>query len=126
MDGDAVVLLDGLQVFEVEDYCRALEKGGVRFRVESVASEECGIVESRKNNWASGLTLVMNYFNRGGLSVHMRISVHPDDVEKATAALEASKVRNPIDKKTVAIVVLLAVCAILFVYAFATKQLAAD
>lgn len=126
MNGETVVLLDGLQVFEVEGLCRVLEDAGVGFRVDGVSDGECGVVEVRPNNWAAGLTSVCNGFNRGGTTVHMRISVLKEDFEKAAAALEAAKKSSSVDRKTLLIAAVTLALLFLLLYAFKSRTAARD
>ena len=81
------ILRDGVFVHEAEAICRRLEKAGIQFGVRQVSQEDAGIVDPRKDNWASGLCTVVNYFNRGGLSVYVRICVRSEDVERANEIL---------------------------------------
>ena len=84
---DIAILRDGVFVHEAEVICRRLEKAGIQFGVRQVSQEDAGIVDPRKDNWASGLCTVVNYFNRGGLSVYVRICVRSEDVERANEIL---------------------------------------
>lgn len=114
---DLVVLRDGLMVHEVDAVCDKLQAADIGFKVERVTAKEAGIIESHKNNWATGLVNVVNYFNHGGTAVYMRIAVAEKDVERANAALEP-KPRGPLDKMTVVIWVIVGLAAALFAYAF--------
>ena len=117
-----VVLRDGVYVHEAEAICRELERSNIPFEVCHVSKEGAGIVESHKNNWATSLCTVSNYFNQGGLGVYLRILVRPEDVERADAALSPKCVkcakRGP---KTIVMWVVIAIAAFLFVYAFVDR-----
>ena len=87
-----------------------------------VSKEGAGIVESHKNNWATGLCIVSNYFNQGGLGVYLRILVNPEDVDRANEALAPKEVkRAKTDAKTIVMWVVIAAAVFLFVYAFAIR-----
>ena len=87
------ILCDGLMVYEVDPICEKLAAMGVRFKVVRVTDEEAGIVNSRKDNWASGLSQVCNYFNHGGLTEHLRILVVAEDLELAKSVIAPAKSR---------------------------------
>ena len=84
--------------------------------------EGAGIVESHKNNWATALCIVSNYFNQGGLGVYLRILVHPEDVERANEALstkDGKRAKN--DTRKIVIWVVIAAAVFLFFYAFSAR-----
>ncbi len=114
---DIAILRDGVFVHEAEAICRRLEKAGIPFGVRQVSQEDAGIVDPRKDNWASGLCTVVNYFNRGGLGVYVRICVRPEDVERANGIL-VEKPRKPLDAMTVVVLVVIALAVFLFAYSF--------
>ena len=105
MDNDWVILRDGLAVFEAKDICRMLETGKVGFKVDQVSGEEAGIVYSRRDNWSTGLSKVLNYFNQGGLGVLLRISVRPEDRARAEEVLAPRAVSATIRRKWLATVI---------------------
>ena len=105
MDNDWVILRDGLAVFEAKDICRMLETGKVGFKVDQVSGEEAGIVYSRRDNWSTGLSKVLNYFNQGGLGVLLRISVRPEDRARAEEVLAPRAVSATIRRKWLAMVI---------------------
>ena len=105
MDNDWVILLDGLALFEAKDICRMLETGKVDFKVDQVSGEEAGIVYSRRDNWSTGLSKVLNYFNQGGLGVLLRISVRPEDRACAEEVLAPRAVSATIRRKWLAMVI---------------------
>ena len=99
-----------------------LERSNIPFEVCHVSKEGAGIVESHKNNWATSLCTVSNYFNQGGLGVYLRILVHLEDVERADAALSPKCVKYAKrDPKTIVMWVVIAIAAFLFVYAFVDR-----
>ena len=114
---DIAILRDGVFVHEAEAICRRLEKAGIQFGVRQVSQEDAGIVDPRKDNWASGLCTVVNYFNRGGLSVYVRICVRSEDVERANEIL-AERPRKPMDAITVVVLIVVALAVFLFAYSF--------
>ena len=87
------ILCDGLMVYEVDPICEKLAAKGVRFKVVRVTDEEAGIVNPRKDNWASGLSQVCNYFNQGGLTEHLRILVVAEDLELAKSVIAPAESR---------------------------------
>ena len=87
------ILCDGLMVYEVDPICEKLAAKGVRFKVVRVTDEEAGIVNPRKDNWASGLSQVCNYFNQGGLTEHLRILVVAEDLEFAKSVIAPAESR---------------------------------
>ena len=105
MDNDWVILRDGLAVFEAKDICRMLETGKVGFKVDQISGEEAGIVYSRRDNWSTGLSKVLNYFNQGGLGVLLRISVRPEDRARAEEVLAPRAVSATIRRKWLAMVI---------------------
>ena len=105
MNNDWVILRDGLAVFEAKDICRMLETGKVDFKVDQVSGEEAGIVYSRRDNWSTGLSKVLNYFNQGGLGVLLRISVRPEDRACAEEVLAPRAVSATIRRKWLAMVI---------------------
>ena len=105
MNNDWVILRDGLAVFEAKDICRMLETGKVDFKVDQVSGEEAGIVYSRRDNWSTGLSKVLNYFNQGGLGVLLRISVRPEDRARAEEVLAPRAVSATIRRKWLAMVI---------------------
>lgn len=116
-----VVVEDGAYVHEAWLACNRLEQAHIPFEVCQVSKPEAGIVEDRRNNWATGLGMVMNYFNQGGLGVYLRILVCPEDLECAKAAIgQPPKIRK-LDRKLLAIWIVIAVVVALFVYAFADR-----
>ena len=115
------VLLDGLLVHEVDAACEKLLSAGIGFKVERVTAADAGVVDSHRNNWATSLGNVMNYFNHGGTGVYMRILVEEADVERAQAALNARKVGS-MDRKTLLLWIILGLAVALFVYAFACPR----
>ena len=121
-DDGKVVLRDGVYVHEAEAICRKLECANIPFELCHVSKEGAGIVESHKNNWATGLCIVSNYFNQGGLGVYLRILVNPEDVDRANEALAPKEVkRAKTDAKTIVMWVVIAAAVFLFVYAFAIR-----
>ena len=90
---DIAILRDGVFVHEAEAICRRLEKAGIPFGVRQVSQEDAGIVDPRKDNWASGLCTVVNYFNR-------------------------EKPRKPLDAMTVVVLIVIALAVFLFAYSF--------
>ena len=113
------ILRDGVFVHEAEAICRRLEKAGIQFGVRQVSQEDAGIVDPRKDNWASGLCTVVNYFNRGGLSVYVRICVRSEDVERANEnEILAERPRKPMDAITVVVLIVVALAVFLFAYSF--------
>jgi hypothetical protein len=121
-DDGKVVLRDGVYVHEAEAICRKLECANIPFELCHVSKEGAGIVESHKNNWATGLCIVSNYFNQGGLGVYLRILVNPEDVDRANEALAPKEVkRAKTDAKTIVMWVGIAAAVFLFVYAFAIR-----
>ena len=121
-DDGKVVLRDGVYVHEAEAICRELERANIPFELCQVSKEGAGIVESHKNNWATALCIVSNYFNQGGLGVYLRILVHPEDVDRANAALSPKdrKVAKS-DPKKIVMWVVIAAAVFLFIYAFASR-----
>ena len=116
------MLRDGVYVHEAEAICRELERANIPFELCHVSKEGAGIVESHKNNWATGLCIVSNYFNQGGLGVYLRILVNPEDVDRANEALAPKEVkRAKTDAKTIVMWVVIAAAVFLFVYAFAIR-----
>ena len=116
---DIAILRDGVFVHEAEAICRRLEKAGIQFGVRQVSQEDAGIVDPRKDNWASGLCTVVNYFNRGGLSVYVRICVRSEDVERANEnEILAERPRKPMDAITVVVLIVVALAVFLFAYSF--------
>ena len=105
MNNDWVILRDGLAVFEAKDICRMLETGKVGFKVDQISGEEAGIVYSRRDNWSTGLSKVLNYFNQGGLGVLLRISVRPEDRARAEEVLAPRAVSATIRRKWLAMVI---------------------
>ena len=94
----------------------------IPFELCHVSKEGAGIVESHKNNWATALCIVSNYFNQGGLGVYLRILVHPEDVDRANATLSPKEgKRAKTDAKTIVMWVVIAAAVFLFIYAFATS-----
>lgn len=87
------ILCDGLMVYEVDPICEKLAAKGVRFKVVRVTDEEAGIVNPRKDNWASGLSQVCNYFNQGGLTEHLRVLVVAEDLELAKSVIAPAESR---------------------------------
>ena len=121
-DDGKVVLRDGVYVHEAEAICRKLECADIPFELCHVSKEGAGIVESHKNNWATGLCIVSNYFNQGGLGVYLRILVNPEDVDRANEALAPKEgKRAKTDAKTIVMWVVIAAAVFLFVYAFAIR-----
>ena len=121
-DDGKVVLRDGVYVHEAEAICRELERANIPFELCHVSKEGAGIVESHKNNWATGLCIVSNYFNQGGLGVYLRILVHPEDIDRANEALSPKEVkRAKTDAKTIVMWIVIAAAVFLFVYAFASR-----
>ena len=121
-DDGKVVLRDGVYVHEAEGICRELERANIPFELCHVSKEGAGIVESHKNNWATGLCIVSNYFNQGGLGVYLRILVNPEDVDRANEALAPKEgKRAKTDAKTIVMWVVIAAAVFLFVYAFAIR-----
>lgn len=108
------ILCDGLMVYEVDPICEKLAAKGVRFKVVRVTDEEAGIVNPRKDNWASGLSQVCNYFNQGGLTEHLRILVVAEDLELAKSVIAPAESRPLLHESRpnlkVLILVVLAVC----------------
>ena len=108
------ILCDGLMVYEVDPICEKLAAKGVRFKVVRVTDEEAGIVNPRKDNWASGLSQVCNYFNQGGLTEHLRILVDAEDLELAKSVIAPAESRPLLHESRpnlkVLILVVLAVC----------------
>ena len=109
------ILCDGLMVYEVDPICEKLVAKGVRFKVVRVTDEEAGIVNSRKDNWASGLTQVCNYFNHGGLTEHLRILVPAEDLEFAKRVIAPEERCMPREPRPNLKLLILAVLAGLFV-----------
>ena len=109
------ILCDGLMVYEVDPICEKLVAKGVRFKVVRVTDEEAGIVNSRKDNWASGLTQVCNYFNHGGLTEHLRILVPAEDLEFAKRVIAPEERCLPREPRPNLKLLILAVLAGLFV-----------
>ena len=121
-DDGKVVLRDGVYVHEAEAICRELERANIPFELCHVSKEGAGIVESHKNNWATALCIVSNYFNQGGLGVYLRILVHPEDVERANEALspkDGKRAKN--DTRKIVIWVVIAAAVFLFFYAFSAR-----
>ncbi len=116
-----VVVEDGAYVHEARLACNRLEQAHIPFEVCQVSKSEAGIVEDRRNNWATGLGMVMNYFNQGGLGVYLRILVRLEDLERAKAAISLEPRNRRIDNKRLAIWILIGIAIALFVYAFADR-----
>ena len=115
---ELVTLADGLMVFETGAVCEKLTQAGIRFELSQVSATDAGIVSPRKNNWASALTHVCNYFNRGGLGVYMRIRVAANDFERAKAILAPTEQKRT-DGKRLLIWIVGGVVLVLLLYAFA-------
>ena len=63
-----------------------------------------------------------NCFSHGGLGVYLRILVHPEDVDRANAALSPKDRKGAkADPKTIVMWVVIAAAVFLFVYAFAIR-----
>lgn len=114
---ELVVLQDGLLVHEVDTICEKLQVAGIGFKVEGVTAADAGIVDSHKDNWATGLSHVINYFNHGGTSIYMRILVDVVDVERAKAVL-LPEPRERTDWKVVVMWVVLGLAVVFFAYSF--------
>lgn len=114
---ELVVLQDGLLVHEVDTICEKLQVAGIGFKVEGVTAADAGIVDSHKDNWATGLSHVINYFNHGGTSIYMRILVDVADAERAKLVL-LPEPRERTDWKEIVMWVVIGLAAALFAYSF--------
>ena len=116
-----VVVVDGAYVHEAWLFCNRLEQAHIPFEVCQVSKSDAGVVEDRRNNWATGLGTVVNYFNQGGLGVYLRILVCPEDLERAKAAIDQSPKTRGVDRKLLAIWIVVAIVMALLVYAFVDR-----
>ena len=91
---DDIVLVSGLQAFEVGQICKVLGRADIPFSLLSMGGKEAGLVNVRPDNVAAALTKIANAFSNGGLGVYYQIRVRKADYERAKELVEANK-ENP-------------------------------
>ena len=80
---EGIVLVNAAMAFEVEQYCKKLERGEIRFSLLPMGADQSGAIKVRPDNAAAGITNIANAFSHGGLSTCYQILVAAEDYERA-------------------------------------------
>lgn len=84
-----IVLVNAVMAFEIEQYCKKLERDEIRFSLHPMSVDQSGAIKVRPDNAAAGLTNIANAFSSGGLATCYQIRVAAADYERAKELLGA-------------------------------------
>lgn len=80
---EGIVLVSAAMAFEVEQYCKKLEREEIRFSLHPMSADQSGAIKVRPDNAAAGLTNIANAFSSGGLATCYQIRVAAADYARA-------------------------------------------